>query len=108
MKKLILAALAASVAVLPTAGASAQTRTTTTVRERPNGAVVTRTTTDYRTWRAGDRFDRRHAQSYATLPNWQRYRLNRPARGQHWVRSGRDAVLLRPNGTVVTVRTRAF
>lgn len=110
MNKLILAALAATVAALPIAAEAApQARTThTTVRQRPNGAVVTRTTTRYRTWRAGDRFDRRYAEGYRTLPNWQAYRLNRPARGQYWVRSGRDAILVRPNGTVVTVRTGAF
>lgn len=113
MKKLILAAIAATVAVGPLAAvtAEAQTRQTTIVRERPNGTVVTRTTTrtnGYRTWRTGDRFDRRRAQNFRRLDNWRGYRLAAPGRGQYWARSGRDAVLVRPNGTIVSVRTRVF
>ena len=113
MKKLILAAIAATVAVGPLAvsTAEAQSRQTTVVRERPNGTVVTRTTTrsnNYRTWRAGQRFDRRYAQSYRRLDNWRGYRLAAPDRGQYWARSGRDAILVRPNGTIVSVRTRVF
>ena len=115
MKKLILAAIAATVAVGPIAATSveAQRRETTVVRERPNGrTVVTRRTVTrhngYRTWRTGDRFDQRRAQSYRRLNDWRGYRLAAPGRGQYWARSGRDAVLVRPNGTIVSVRTRVF
>ena len=115
MKKLILAAIAATVAVGPIAAttAEAQTRQTTVVRERADGrTVVTRRTVvrdnGYRNWRTGDRFDRRRAANYRRLDDWRRYRLAAPQRGYYWARSGRDAVLLRPNGTVVSVRTRVF
>lgn len=115
MKKLILAAIAATVAMGPVVAttAGAQTRQTTVVRERPDGrAVVTRRTVTrhggYRTWRGGDRFDRRYARDYRRLTDWHRYRLAAPGRGQYWARSGRDAVLVRPNGTIVSVRSRVF
>ena len=116
MKTLILAALAATVVVGPLAAAKAaplQTRETTTVRERPNGrTVVTQRSVTrqpgYRSWRAGDRFDRRYAQGYRRLNDWRAYRLSAPQRGYYWARSGRDAVLVRGNGTVVSVRTRVF
>ncbi|RYE62925.1 MAG: hypothetical protein EOO79_11675 [Oxalobacteraceae bacterium] len=62
----------------------------------------------WRTWRSGQRFDRRYAQDYRRLDNWRGYRLAAPGRGQYWARSGRDAVLVQPNGTIVTVRNRVF
>ncbi|SFP39876.1 RcnB family protein [Sphingomonas rubra] len=113
MKKFLLTAIAATVAVGPIAvtTAEAQTRQTTVVRERPNGTVVTRTTTrtnGYRNWRTGQRFDRRYARDYRRVNDWRGYRLAAPGRGQYWARSGRDAVLVRPNGTIVSVRTRVF
>ena len=114
MKKLILAALAATIAIGPlaaTAAEAAPQRTVTTVRERPNGTVVERTTTTrgpaYRTWHRGERFDRRYAQSYRAIPNWRAYRLSAPPRGHYWYRSGRDAVLVR-NGVVVSIRGGIF
>ena len=105
MKKLILGALATAMIASPlaTSVAAAQDyghRTTTTVRERPNGrTVVTQRTVDrhgFRSWQRGQRFDRRHAQNYREL-DYRQYRgshLYAPPRGYHWVRSGNDAVLV--------------
>jgi Ni/Co efflux regulator RcnB len=115
MKTFILAALAATVAAGPLAAtaAEAQTRQTTVVREQPNGrtVVTTRTTSrtqSYRSWRTGDRFDRRRAENFRRLDDWRARRLAPPPRGAYWARSGRDAVLVRPDGTIVSVRTRVF
>ncbi|WP_375397297.1 RcnB family protein [uncultured Sphingomonas sp.] len=48
----------------------------------------------YRTWRSGQRFDRRYAPQYREI-NYRSYRgLRQPPRGYHWVRSGNDAVLV--------------
>ena len=72
---------------------------------------MTRTTTrtpGYRTWRVGQRFDRRHAPGYTRIADWRSYRLATPRLGYYWARSGRDAILVRPNGTIVSVRTRVF
>jgi Ni/Co efflux regulator RcnB len=109
MKKLILSAVAAVVAASPIAitaaeAAPIQRERTTVVRERPNGTVVTRTTTrradarpnQYRKWRKGQRFDRRYAQNYRVI-DYRTYRgrgLYAPPRGYRWVRSGNDAVLI--------------
>lgn len=107
MKKFLLSAIAMTLVAGPLAATAAQAapqHSVTTVKQRPNGTVVTKT----RTWRAGDRFDRRYATSYTTLTNWRGYRLSAPPRGHHWVRSGRDAVLIRDNGTVVRVVSHRF
>ena len=101
MKKLILSALAATIAIGPivatAAEAAPQARSTTTVRQRPNGTVVTRTTSarpGYRAWRKGQRFDSRYAQNYQVV-DYRRYRgLRAPPHGYHYVRSGNDAVLV--------------
>lgn len=106
MRKLILGALAAAAAVSPLAPASAQGRTVTTVRETPRGTVV-RT----RTFRAGERFDRRRAANYRVI-DYRPYagrRLHAPPRGFYWARSGRDAVLVRrSNGVIRRVVPNVF
>jgi len=104
MKKLILSAVAATLVASPIAitaaeAAPLQRHSTTVVRERPNGTVVRRTVTrqnNLRTWRKGQRFDRRYAQNYRQI-DYRAYRgrgLYAPPRGYHWVRSGNDAVLV--------------
>ena len=111
MKKFILTAVAVALTASPLAVSAAEAapqRTVTTVHERPNGRTVVKQRTTYRTWRQGERFDRRHAQYYRALPNWRTYRLAAPSRGQHWVRSGRDAVLVRDNNVIVSVRGNVF
>lgn len=104
MKKFILAALAASVALSPMGASVAsaqgyqQDRHTTVVKR--NGHVVQRTANtrqsapQYRNWRKGERFDRRYAQNYRQI-DYRQYRgLRAPPRGYHYVRSGNDAVLV--------------
>ncbi|MGV3770709.1 MAG: RcnB family protein [Sphingobium phenoxybenzoativorans] len=73
-----------------------------TVREGPRGNVSVHRTTvvrkdyrnDYRSWRKGERFDRRYASRYTVINNPRAYRLYNAPRGYHWVRSGNDAVLV--------------
>lgn len=117
-KKLTQAIVAASLVATPMIAANAQAQrrdvTTTTVKQRPNGTVVKKTTVSrqptYRTWRQGQRFDRRHAANYRVV-DYRQHRgakLYAPGRGQQWVRSGRDAVLIAGNGTILRVIPRAF
>ncbi|MCI1143097.1 RcnB family protein [Sphingomonas sp. WKB10] len=113
MKKLILSAIAATLVASPmvasVAEAAPQQRTVTTVKERANGrTVVTTRTTETRGWRAGQRFDRRRAANYRIVRDYRTYRLAPPPRGACWARSGRDAVLVRNNGTVIRVIQRSF
>lgn len=104
MKKFILAAIAATVALGPIAATVAEAqpyqreRQTTVVKR--NGNVVQRTVTTrndrqaYRHWRKGERFDRRYAQNYRQI-DYRQYRgLRAPPRGYHYVRSGNDALLV--------------
>ena len=118
-KKLVQATLAASLVATPMIAANAQAQRrevqTTTVKHRPNGTVVQKTTVtrqqpNHRTWRQGQRFDRRYAPNYRVI-DYRQYRgqkLYAPRRGQQWVRSGRDAVLIAGNGNVLRVIPRAF
>jgi len=116
MKKFIMTALATTLMISPLALSAAEAapqRQTKTIKYDNNGRkiVTTRTvksTPANRSWHQGERFDRRYATNYRTVSNYRAYRLNAPARGQHWVRSGRDALLLNGHGTVIAVRTRAF
>ncbi|KQS04932.1 hypothetical protein ASG11_12290 [Sphingomonas sp. Leaf357] len=118
MKKIILAALAATVAISPLAATVAeaqqyQQRRDTTIVKR-NGNVVQRTVTrqaapQYRNWRKGERFDRRYAQNYRQI-DYRQYRgLRAPPRGYHYVRSGNDAVLVGiTSGLIAAVVTGAI
>jgi Ni/Co efflux regulator RcnB len=116
-KKLIQATVATALVATPMIAATAEAQvrqTTTTVQHRPNGTVVKKTTVTraptYRTWRAGQRFDRRYAQNYRVV-DYRQYRARKlyaPGRGQQWVRSGRDAVLISGNGNIVRVVSRVF
>ncbi len=117
MKKMIISALAMTLVAGPLAATAAEARalpqqTVTSVRENRNGRTVVteRTVTQpgYRNWRRGERFDRRYAPAYRRVTEYDTYRLAPPPRGHYWARSGRDAVLVRNNGTVVDVRTGAF
>jgi len=123
-KKLIQSAVAASLIATPliAASAEAQTRSVTTVNQRPNGTVVKKTTTvrtparvtnriAYRQWRKGQRFDRRQARNYAQI-DYRRYRarqLYAPPRGYQWVRSGNDAILIgATSGIIAAVLANAL
>jgi len=115
MRKFIIGALAATILASPLAiapaSAAPQRETVTKVKVKPNGrTVVTKRTVRpaprpaYRHWARGQRFDRRYAQNYREVPNWQQYRGRRlyaPPRGYHWVRSGNDAVLVAVAGGVI-------
>ena len=118
MKKFILAALAASVALSPMAAsvASAQgqrddrrevrrdERRTTVVQR--NGNVVKRTVVRqqaprYRSdWRKGQRFDQRRARNYRQI-DYRQYRgLRAPPRGYRYVQSDRNVILVSNGGII--------
>ena len=107
MKKFILAALAASVALSPMAAtvASAQGRQQerhTTVVKR-NGNVVQKTVVrqQYRSdWRKGQRFDQRQARNYRQI-DYRQYRgLRAPPRGYRYVQSDRNVILVSNGGII--------
>ena len=110
MKKFILAALAASVALSPMAAsvASAQghrdERRTTVVQR--NGNVVKKTAVrqqapKYRSdWRKGQRFDQRQARNYRQI-DYRQYRdLRAPPRGSRYVQSDRNVILVSNGGII--------
>ncbi|MEG3086411.1 RcnB family protein [Sphingomonas sp. PB4P5] len=110
MKKFILAALAASIALSPMAAsvASAQGRQQerhTTVVKR-NGNVVKKTVVrqqapKYRSdWRKGQRFDQRQARNYRQI-DYRQYRgLRAPPRGYRYVQSDRNVILVSNGGII--------
>ena len=110
MKKLILAALAASVALSPMAASVAnaqghrEERQTTIVKR--NGNVVQRTVVRQRTpqyrsdWRKGQRFDQRQARNYRQI-DYRQYRgLRAPPRGYRYVQSDRNVILVSNGGII--------
>ena len=114
MKKLIIAAAAASLLASPfaiaPASAEPQRHEVTRVQTGPHGRtvvtkrVVTPARPQWRKWNKGQRFDHRYAQNYRVVNNWQQYRGRRlyaPPRGYHWVRSGNDAVLVAITGGLI-------
>ena len=128
----IAASLVATPMIAASAEAQQRQVTTTTVQQRNNGTVVRQTTVkrqqvnnrqvnnrqvnnrqfnnrqqaNQRQWRKGQRFDRRYAQNYRSIDyrQYRNQRLYAPARGQQWVRSGNDAVLINgSNGLIAAV-----
>ena len=109
MKKLILSAIAATIAAGPVLATAAEAapvqRERTVIRERANGrTVITQRTVrqpqyrqqqrQYRNWRQGERFDRRYARNYRQI-DYRQYRgLRAPPRGYQYFQSGNDAVLV--------------
>ena len=105
MKKLILAAVAASLVSAPAMAAPRDYGRV--VKQQPNRTVIVdrdrgyteRTVirhNDQRRWAKGQRFDRRYAQNYRQV-DYRSYRgrgLYAPPRGYQWVQSGNDAVLV--------------
>jgi Ni/Co efflux regulator RcnB len=87
MKKLIIAAAAASLLASPfaiaPASAAPQRREVTKVHTGPHGRtvvtkrVVTPARPQWRKWNKGQRFDHRYAQNYRVVNNWQQYRGRR-------------------------------
>lgn len=107
MKKFILALTAASMLATPALAAPQRT----VIKERPGKTVVVQKQqtrhgtqvrrTAYRTpytnaghWQRGQRFDRRYAPSYRQVDYRQVRGAYAPPRGQQWVQSGNDAVLI--------------
>ena len=122
-KKMIQATIAASLVATPmiaaTAEAQGQSRqVTTTVKQRGNGTIVRKTTVKRQTvnrnnnrgWRKGQRFDRRQATNYRVV-DYRQYRQRRlyaPGRGQQWVRSGNDAILIGGNNQILSIIANAL
>jgi Ni/Co efflux regulator RcnB len=122
-KKLIQTTIAASLAATPMIAASADAQqqqrreTVTTVKQRPNGTIVRKTTVNRqsvnrtnRGWRKGQRFDRRQAANYRVI-DYRQYRQRRlyaPGRGQQWVRSGNDAILIGGNNQILSIIANAL
>lgn len=114
MKKIILAALAASVAASPVLAAPYQSwnghdRGAQNYRQshddhgsrfgdrrddRGFGRRAGEFRFQHRDWRRGERFDSRYAYNYRVIANPGFYRLHDAPRGYRWVQSGNDAVLV--------------
>ena len=130
MKKLILAAVAASMVAAPAIAAPQrgdhghQTQRQATTRhdngnhygQRNQRTVVVQRTTyhapqvQYRNnWRRGERFDARYARNYRQVDYRQVRGLRAPPRGYQYVRSGNDAVLIAVGtGLIAAVLAGAF
>jgi Ni/Co efflux regulator RcnB len=103
MKKLIAAAVAASVLSTPVLAAPfhgpdnrgrvEQKHRTTVIRKKTVVRQQIRQP-DYRRWSKGQRFDSRYARNYRQIANARAYRLHDAPRGYRWVQSGNDAVLV--------------
>jgi Ni/Co efflux regulator RcnB len=108
MKKFILAALAASVAISPVAAAPGDRHDDRGRVEQNHRTVVTKKVTQkvvvrndrrpqvqqHRKWQRGQRFESRYATNYRVIGNPRAYRLQDAPRGYRWVQSGNDAVLV--------------
>ena len=90
MKKLILAAVAASLVSVPALAAPQH-------HDAPRHVIVKKTVVrgpQYGNWRKGERFDNRYARNYRQI-DYRHYRgLKAPPRGYRYVQSGNDAVLV--------------
>lgn len=95
MKKLIFAAVAASMVASPVLAAPAQNygqrghdnhRVTVVHKQTP--------APKYRNWQRGQRFDSRYARNYRQVDYRQHRNLRVPPRGYRYVQSGNDAVLV--------------
>ncbi len=113
MKKLIIAALAASVLAGPVLAQPPHGHD----RVEQSRHTVVKTTVirhdvrkpDYRRWSKGQRFDRRYAQNYRVIGSPAAYHLRPAPRGYHWVQSGNDAVLIAiTSGIVASVLAGAI
>jgi len=109
MKKLIIAALAASVAASPVLAASwdngqdnrgryEQRHDNDRHGRYDNGRYDRhdnrRDHVDYRKWNRGQRFDSRYARNYRVIYSPNAYHLRPAPRGYRWVQSGNDAVMV--------------
>ena len=113
MKKFIIAALAASIAVTPAMAAPFQHngghgRVIQNHRVVQNHRAVR--PAQYRAhWKKGERFDYRQARNYRVVTNYRQYHLREAPRGYRWVQSGNDAVLIGiTSGIIASVLAGAF
>jgi Ni/Co efflux regulator RcnB len=130
VKKLIIAALAASVAATPVLAApfdrhddrggsySQNQRGQNFRNDRADRHVQKRVVirqndrrapVQYRSWNRGDRFDNRYARNYRVISSPRAYRLHDAPRGYRWVQSGSDAVLVGiTSGIIASVLANAI
>lgn len=99
MKKLILAAVAASTlfAVPASADVGGNGRPGYSQRnDNRNHNRIERRTDNVQAhrWQRGQKFDRRYASNYQVVSNYRAYHLNAPPRGYRYVRSNNDIVLV--------------
>jgi Ni/Co efflux regulator RcnB len=104
MKKLILAAVAASMVAAPAMAAPQYGQH----HQAPKKVVVTKKVykpasfNQYRKWQRGQRFDSRYARNYRQVDNRSFHgRLKAPPRGYRYVQSGNDVVLVSILGGLV-------
>lgn len=117
MKKLIIAALAASVLTTPVLAAPGYERDGRGRIEQTQRTIVTHKTIvrqdvrrpEYRQWSRGQRFDHRYARNYRVIAAPRTYHLKPAPRGYHWVQSGNDAVLVGvTSGIIASVLANAL
>lgn len=101
MKKLIIAALAASVAASPVLAApwdNGHDGRGRYEQRHDNGRYDRHDNRggqfQYRSWGKGQRFDSRYARNYRVISGPNRYHLRPAPRGYRWVQSGNDAVMV--------------
>lgn len=97
MKKLILAAVAASLVTTPVLAAPAQNYGHQRAPQQNHRVVVVHKPApvqQYRSWHRGQRFDSRYARNYRQIDYRTHRNLKAPPRGYHYVQSGNDAVLV--------------
>lgn len=96
MKKLILAALAASLVATPVLAAPAQNYGGQRGPQQNHRPVAHKPAPvqQYRNWQRGQRFDSRYARNYRQIDYRTHRNLKAPPRGYHYVQSGNDAVLV--------------
>lgn len=112
MKKLIIAALAASIVATPVMAAPYQNHGNNDHRgrvEQRNDHRGDHRQAQYRRWNKGERFDARRAQNYRVITSPRAYHLREAPRGYRWVRSGNDAVLIGiTSGIIASVLANAI
>ena len=119
MKKLILAALAATVVATPVLAAPGYDRDGRGRYEQQRFDRHDRhdrfdrhdrnDRNQYRSWSRGQRFDSRYARNYRVIGNPRFYRLHDAPRGYRWVQSGNDALLVGiTSGLIASVLANAL
>lgn len=110
MKKLVLAAVAASMMTAPAMAASGPDHRTSQHNQPAKAVVVKPPQASHdRHWKKGERFDRHQARNYREIDYRQVRGMKAPPRGYHWVRSGEDAVLVAiTTGVIAAVLANAL